>query len=245
MNQLFAVFLLTIAFTTPALAQQENPMVQEFMNAATKGDASKIREMLRSSPILIKSKDEKGVSVILKATYYGKKDVVVALLESNPELDIFEASATGQSKRVAELLTYDKSLANAFAVDGFMPLGLAVFFGHSETVDLLLKAGANVNAPTREVMKVTPLASAAAAQQIGIARKLIANGANVNAKAHNDLTPLHEAAASGNLEFTKLLLESGADINARTTDGKTPLDLAVERKQTEMIEFLKFRGAIE
>ena len=243
MKQLFAVFLLTIAFTTTALAQQENPMVQEFMNAATKGDTSKIREMLRSNPTLIKSKDEKGVSVILKATYYGKKGVVLALLEANPELDIFEASATGHTKRVAELVAYDKSLANVFASDGFMPLGLAVFFGHPETVDVLLKAGADVNAPTREAMKITPLASAAAARQIGIARTLIAKGANVNAKAQNDFRPLHEAAARGNLEFTKLLLENGADINARTTEGKTALDLAIEHKQIEMVEFLKTRGA--
>ena len=243
MRQLLTMFLLTLVSTTFTPAQQENRMVQEFMSAATRGDASKIREMLRSNPTLINSKDEKGISAILKAIYHGKKDVVVALLESNPELDIFEASATGQTKRVAELITHDKSLANAFAGDGFMPLGLAVFFGHSETVEVLLKRGANVNAPTREAMKVTPLASAAAARQIEIARKLIENGANVNAKAHNDLTPLHEAAARGNLELAKLLLDNGAEIHARTLDGKTPLALATEQKQSEMVEFLKRRGA--
>ena len=218
-------------------------MVQEFMNAATRGDVTKIREMLLTNPTLVKAKDEKGVSVILKATYYRKKDVLATLLEAKPELDIFEAAAIGQTKRVEELVRQDKSLANAFASDGFMPLGLAVFFGHPETVDVLIQAGADVNTPTREAMKVTPLASAAAARQTGIARKLITKGANVNAKAQNDLTPLHEAAASGNLEFTKLLLENGADINARTTDGKTALDLAIEHKQIEMVEFLKKRGA--
>jgi uncharacterized protein len=245
MKQLLAMFLLIFAFTLFVQAQQENSMVQEFMNAATKGDVSKVREMLRSNPTLIKSKDEKGVSVILKATYYGKKDVVVALLETKPELDIFEAAATGHSNRVEELIKQDSSLANAFASDGFMPLGLAVFFGHVETVDVLLKAGADVNAPTREAMKVTPLASAVAARQIGIAKTLIAKGANVNAKAEHDLTPLHEAAASGTLEFAKLLLENGADLDARTKDGKTPLAMATEHARNEVVTFLRKRGAKE
>ena len=128
------------------------------------------------------------------------------------------------------------------APDGFMPLGLAVFFGHPETVDVLLKAGANVNATTRETMKVTPLASAAAARQFGIARVLIANGANVNAQAENDFTPLHEVAARGDLEFATLLLDHGANINSKTKDGKTPLSFAQEHKQAAMVEFLRNRG---
>ena len=91
---------------------------------------------------------------------------------------------------------------------------------------MLLAGGANVNAVTKETMKVTPLASAAAARQIGIARVLIAHGANVNAQAENDFTPLHEAAANGDLELATLLLEHGAKIDSKTRDGKTALAFA-------------------
>jgi len=217
-------------------------MTEEFMNAATKGDVAKVKEMLKTTPTLASAKDEKGTSVILKATYYGQKDVVQALLATGVELNIFEAAATGQTMRVQELTSQDKSLANSFAADGFMPLGLAVFFGHPETVELLLSAGANVNATTRETMKVTPLASAAAAGQLGIARVLIAHGANVNAQAENDFTPLHEVAARGDLEFATLLLDHGADINGRTKDGKTPLAFAEEHKQTAMLKLLRDKG---
>ncbi len=214
-------------------------MSEEFLNAATQGDVAKVKEMLKRDSSLAHVTDGRGVSVILMATYYRKKDVVAALLESGVELDIFEASATGATDRVRTLTKMDTSLVNAYSGDGFMPLGLAIFFGHRDTAEALLDAGANVNAASRETMKVTPLASAVAANQIELARLLIARGANVNAKAASDFTPLHEAAARGDIEFAKLLMDHGADVHAKSADGKTPLSFAEEHNRTEMVEFLR------
>ena len=214
-------------------------MSHEFLDAATSGDVSKVIAMLRTDPSLARAKAENGVSVIMKATYYGRKDVVSALLESGVKLDVFEAAATGNTTRVSDLIAKDASLANAYSPDGFTPLGFAVFFGQPEVVKALLNAGANVNAPSRESMKVTPLASAAAAKQTEIARLLITHGANVHAKAAGGHIPLHEASATGNVELVKLLIEKGADINAKTDDGKTPLDFAVEYKRSEVIALLE------
>lgn len=214
-------------------------MSQEFLDAATSGDVSKVKTMLHSDPSLARAKDENGVSVIMKAMYYGKKDVVDALLESGVELDVFEAAATGHTERLLDLIAKDASLTNAYSVDGFTPLGFATFFGRQEVVKTLLEAGADVNAASRESMKVTPLASAAAAKQTEIARLLIAHGANVNARAAGGHIPLHEAAANGNVELVKLLIENGVDVNAKTDDGKTPLDFAVEYKRPEVIELLE------
>lgn len=217
-------------------------MSLEFIDAATQGDVAKVKEMLSEDPLLAQSKDQNGVSVILKATYYGKRDVVDALLASGVQLNIFEAAATGQTDRVKILLEEEPASLNSYSPDGFAPLSLAVFFGHAETADALLAAGAEVNAPSRETMKLTPLASAMAAGQTEIARALIDHGANVNAKGGNDLTPLHTAAARGNVEAAKLLLENGAEINATTTDGKKPIAYAEERNHPEMIAFLKDRS---
>jgi len=175
----------------------------------------------------------------MRAVYHRQTDVVNQLLASGVELNVYEAAATGQTERLQELIAADPSLVNSHAFDGFTPLGLAVFFGHPEAVKLLLDAGADVNLPSRESMKVTPLASASAARQLEIARVLIEHGANVNARAANDFTPLHEAAASGKLDFAQLLLEHGADVNAKTMDGKTPLDYAREHNQHEMVELLR------
>ena len=154
------------------------------------------------------------------------------------QVGIFAAAAKGQTDELRSLVEKDPALVNAYSPDGFTPLGLAAFFGHVEAVEALLAAGANVNLTSRESMKMPPLGSAMAVQRNDIARTLIEHGANVNAKAVNDLTALHTAAARGNLEAAKLLLDHGADINASSTDGKTPLAYAEEHNHPEMVSFL-------
>jgi ankyrin repeat protein len=217
-------------------------MSQEFIDAATQGDVAKVKEMLQADPSLAQSRDENGLSVVLKATYYGRRDVVEALLASGVELNVFEAAATGQTDRVHTLIESDRTLVNSYSPDGFAPLSLAAFFGHPETVDVLLAAGAEVSAPSRETMKLTPLASSLAAGHNQIARTLIEHGADVNAKGDTDVTPLHTAAARGNIEAATFLLEHGADINATTTGGKKPVTYAEERNHPEMVDFLRNRS---
>ena len=177
-------------------------------------------------------------SPIMRALYHRQTETVNELLASGIKLNIHEAAGTGQTERLKELIAADPSLVNSYANDGFTPLGLAVFFGNPEAVDALLDAGADVNLPSREAMKVTPLASASASRQLEIARTLIAHGANVNARAANDFTPLHEAAASGKMDFAQLLIDHGADVNAKASDGKTPLDYAREHNRDEMVDLL-------
>lgn len=154
------------------------------------------------------------------------------------QVGIFAAAAKGQTDELRSLVEKDPSLVNTHSPEGFTPLGLAAFFGHPETVQTLLTAGADPNLTSRESMKMPPLGSAMAVQRNDIARILIEHGANVNGKAVNDLTALHTAAARGNLEAAKLLLDHGADINAASADGKTPLAYAKEHNHSEMVEFL-------
>lgn len=59
-----------------------------------------------------------------------------------------------------------------------------------------------------------------------MAARLVASGANVNARGLDDDTPLHDAASNGNIRLVKLLVERGADIHAKNKKGKTPVDVA-------------------
>ena len=165
------------------------------------------------------------------------------MLAARNDLNIFEASATGQTARVESLIKQDRSLVNAFAGDGFFPLGLAAFFKHPETARVLLDAGADVNAQARNAMKVRAIHAAAAASQLEIARMLIERKADVNARQQAGFTPLHEAAMTGQIEFARLLLDHGADVNAKSDDGMTPLALAIQGGQEETAKFLRERGA--
>ena len=56
-----------------------------------------------------------------------------------------------------------------------------------------------------------------------IVELLLANKAEVNAKANDGTTPLHAAAAGGHKDVAELLLANNADVNARNNKGETPL----------------------
>lgn len=235
-----ALFVIPLAAQV-VLAQDAS----EFIAAVTAGDIAKVKQMLAGNPKLVRAADKDGASAILKAVYYRKKEVLDFLLATGTELDIFEASALGKTARVQELLGKDSSLANRIAPDGFHPLGLAAFFSHHDTVELLLNAGANVNVPAQNNLRVTALHSAAAAGRFDIAQLLIDRGADVNASHQDQYTALHAAAATGQVELAKLLLDRGADINARTAAGKTALAYAVEAGQANVAKLLESRGAVK
>ena len=155
------------------------------------------------------------MSELLQAVYQGDQARVEELLAADPDLDVFEAAAVGRADRVRELLDEDPSLANAWAEDGFQPLGLASFFGHVEAARLLVERGAEVNSASRNDMKVMPLHSAAAADdpevRYEIAKLLLEAGADPNARQQDDYTPLMAAEQSGDERLRSLLIERGAE----------------------------------
>ena len=57
-------------------------------------------------------------------------------------------------------------------------------------------------------------------------------------------TPLNTAIIMGRLDLVRLLLDAGADINAPGFLDDTPLVVAMQRKQTEIEDFLVARGAV-
>src|SRR5215218_1568853 len=151
------------------------------------------------------------MSELLQAIYQGDQARADELLAADPELDVFEAAAVGRSERLRELLDEDPELANAWADDGFQPLGLASFFGHVEAARLLLERGAEVNSASRNEMKVMPLHSAAATsdprKRYELARLLLEHGADPNARQQDEYTPLMEADQNGDERLRSLLTE--------------------------------------
>ncbi len=95
---------------------------------------------------------------------------------------------------------------------GWTALHYAARSGDETLATLLLERGAHADA--RDSLGVTPLLLAAEWEATGIARALIAAGANVNVKAtggdYADHTPLVFACRGGNAELAELLLREGA-----------------------------------
>jgi ankyrin repeat protein len=243
---LLAVLLWTVVPRVHA-DLKEKPMSheQEFLTAIEKGEVTKVLELLKSDRTLAQTKNADGVSAVLLAVYHRRPDIVEALLATGIELNVFEASATGRAERVKELVKGDAAQANAFAPDGFTPLGLAAFFGHKDVVEVLLANGARVNQAAKNAMRVMPLHSAVAARNRAIVRLLVENEADVNARQQMNFSSLHDAAANGDVEIAQLLISHGAAINAKTDGGKTPLALALKKNHARMADFLRRYGAVE
>ena len=64
-------------------------------------------------------------------------------------------------------------------------------------------------------------------------RRLIDNGADVNARDNFYIRPLLYAANNGYLGVAKLLIESGADVNAKDNKGKTPMEIATDQENSD------------
>lgn len=154
------------------------------------------------------------MSELLQAIYRGDRARADELLAGDPELDVFEAAAVGRMERLRQLLDDDPSLANAWAEDGFQPLGLASFFGHVQAAKLLLERGAEVNSASRNDFEVMPLHSAAATGdsevRYELAKLLLEHGADPNARQQDEFTPLMAADQHEDARLRALLVEHGA-----------------------------------
>lgn len=210
----------------------------DLIAAVHAGDIEKVRALLQSDPSLASAKDERGVSALMHAYYRGHKDIAELTLRSRSDLDIFEASAAGNTGKVAEILDRDPSQVKSWSADGFTPLHYAAFFGQTAVARELVRRGADVGAVSMNPMEVTPLHSAAAAGATEIVRMLLESGAPANAKQHGGWAALHAAADHGDREMVKVLLQYGADPLVLNDDGKSPAMLAEQKKHPHVVQLL-------
>ena len=113
-------------------------------------------------------------------------------------------------------------------------LTVAAILNHTDCVETLIEAGADVNAmaaPDR-VYSRTALSLAAPMGHPECVNALIAAGADVNKKEHEQLTSLIYAAQGGQSECMRILIEAGADVNMET--GKELNDTGMELNDTGM-----------
>ena len=147
--------------------------------------------------------------------------------------------------------------------DGETALMLAIKTGELPIVEMLIKAGANVNA-VEKFHNQTPLMYAAAAPKNAgeMVKLLLSKGANVKPRAlYTDwpsqitsepraqyrpvggLTALLYAARDGCYDCVEALIGAGADVNVPTPEGVTPLMIALDNDHNDVAKLLLDRGA--
>ena len=151
---------------------------------------------------------------------------------------------------ITELLLEHHAEVNASDIrDGSTPLHMAVYYGRSKFVSLLLAAGARVNLENKEYR--TPLSLAVENGSLEIVKTLLSAKADPNA-GHKDV-PLLTAIYKNNPAAAEILLQAGANPNRKSpihwamhldhtyySGGLeiTPLLLAILNDQLPMVELL-------
>ncbi len=114
-------------------------------------------------------------------------------------------------------------------------------YGFDDMASLFLDRHAVVDAVSKEGL--TPLMYAALNNRLAVVKLLIAKGADVNFRLHDDDTILMMLADRGNTELAQLLIEHGAMVNARNKYSNTALMNACRNSQAGMVKLLLAKGA--
>ena len=135
-------------------------------------------------------------------------------------------------------------LAEGQAVDGAdssgdRPLIMAAYLGHTEVLELLLAAGADLTV-VDPGMAATALHAAAYAGRTEAAGVLIDHGIAINQQGPvNGYTALHDAVWLNHGATVRVLLTGGADPTIRSKAGQTPLELARSQRHHDLVALLE------
>jgi len=153
-----------------------------------------------------------------------------------------DAAQNGDKLAVRSLLA-KKVDVNAPQGDGTSALHWAAFNDDRDLAKLLLAAGANVKAATRDGA-ITPLFLASKNGSAPMIELLMKAGADANSATETGTTALMMAASAGNPEAVKMLITHGAKVNAQDlAHGQTALMFAASLNRGEAIKVLLANGA--
>ena len=160
-----------------------------------------------------------------------------------PDAPLADAAMDGDRAAIEALLERGADVNEAQG-DGMTALHWAADHGDAEMADLLIQAGANLDAVTR-LGGYTPLLIAAEEGRIDVLLALLEAGADPHARRdRSGTTALHFAAEVGSEEAIDALVRAGADVDVLEDEwGQTPLMFAASNNRTAALRSLLGHGA--
>jgi uncharacterized protein len=211
--------------TKPATDKATALDLEKFRQAARAGDLTSLISMLDRDPSLRYARDLEGVSVYILACLNGQTAIAQELERRGLVLDIFEAAASGNIKRVDEICKENVLSVRNRLPDGRMPIHLAVAARKVDMVITLSTRGADLSAgPESPLLMALDHADHTVAGDMS--RFLLGNASDPNAKRKDGQSALHIAASRGHDDMVRMLIHRGAIANVRDAEGRTPLDVA-------------------
>ena len=183
------------------------------------------------------------MGTILRVNGVGALLVAVLFWLLPPDSPVADAAARGDVETVRSLVKQGEDV-NAAQGDGMTALHWAAQEGSLELAEVLIHAGARVDALTR-LGSYTPLHLASQRGHAAVVKALLAARADANAPTTTGaVRPLHFAAESGSVEAVHALVDRDADVNtAEQQWGHTPLMFAAAENRAAAITALLQRGA--
>lgn len=172
------------------------------------------------------------------------EDLIAAGADVNRESSIYglPLSTAARDRRSTQRLLDAGANVNGQLPDRPTALQQACNRPDIDTIQLLLDAGADINAPASANRGRTALQAAVQRGYVPIINLLLQNGADCNALAAESCggTALQFAAMEGRSSIVLLLLRAGAEINAApsTRGGRTALEGAAEQGRLDVVSLL-------
>ncbi|XP_030665330.1 ankyrin repeat domain-containing protein 6 isoform X3 [Nomascus leucogenys] len=163
-----------------------------------------------------------------------QQDAVAALSER-----LLIAAYKGQTENVVQLI--NKGAKVAVTKHGRTPLHLAANKGHLPVVQILLKAGCDLD--VQDDGDQTALHRATVVGNTEIIAALIHEGCALDRQDKDGNTALHEASWHGFSQSAKLLVKAGANVLAKNKAGDTALHVAAALNHKKVAKILLEAGA--
>ncbi|XP_020818713.1 ankyrin repeat domain-containing protein 6 isoform X2 [Phascolarctos cinereus] len=163
-----------------------------------------------------------------------QQDVVAVLSER-----LLIAAYKGQADNVVQLI--NKGAKVAVTKHGRTPLHLAANKGHLPVVQILLKAGCDLD--VQDDGDQTALHRATVVGNTEVIAALIQEGCALDRQDKDGNTALHEASWHGFSQSAKLLVKAGANVLAKNKAGNTALHLACQNSHSQSTRVLLLGGS--
>lgn len=200
-------------------------MTATLWHAAMAGDVDGVRVRLQAGED-VDQRGQWGTTPLMQAAAAGHTDVVRLLLDHGADPAAHDASALRDAIRGRHAGAAREIFLRVGDPDErALAVTLAVANGHAETVEALLDAGADPDAPSAMAGR-TPLLQAVADANMEIAALLLRRGARIDAPNKYGCTPLMLAVLNRDTATADWLLEAGASLDVTDVEGRTPLALA-------------------
>ena len=197
-------------------------------------------------PVLNKTDKKDNWAPLYHAVSKGHIEIVKYLLKNKVDVSVTTkqgwnvyrvAANKGHLQILQTLIMHNNDYVNDVGRSNWTPLYHAVYNGHIEIVNYLLRNKADVTVKTDEGWNVYRVAANKGHLQI-LQTLIMHNNDYVNDVGRSNWTPLYHAVYNGHIEIVNYLLSNKADVTVKTDEGWNVYRLAANKGHLQILQTL-------